>query len=199
MQLDQPFYSNLPKSTHLLFNVMTFSVIIVWNCAVKYCHREGNQNGFLKKQFLVVSSIVSISPRIRLLGTPSRIGNATFFWGCWYPPLLLLSHYAAFFVFTNGSTHALMTGLSFTLHFNNALFIWKLEHPNYRWRWGLFHQTLEWGQVGREWGGEETTAGTKNSSLVILGHADRIPKQFVFIRHLIWKKQHYTYQNSFHM
>lgn len=44
---------------------------------------------------------------------------------------------------------ALMTELSFTLHFNNVLFIWKLEHPDYRWCSRLFHQTIERGHVGR--------------------------------------------------
>lgn len=33
----------------------------------------------LEKQYLVVPTVVSISPRIRLLGTPSRIRNATLF------------------------------------------------------------------------------------------------------------------------
>lgn len=41
-----------------------------------------------------------------------------------------------------------------------------------------------------EWRSEETTVVAKSSSLLILDCVDCILKQFIFIHHLIWKKQH---------
>lgn len=155
MSLVQIFYSIQPKPKLFFFNRMALSIITIDEIVQLNITERAQPRWNLKKQFLYCGpSIVSISPRI----------------GCWAPPLgqemplsLRISWYPLFcfclimqhslFLQMEEPT-ALMAGLSFTLHFNNVLFIWKLEHPNDRWCSGLFHQTREWGWAGRmeKWG-----------------------------------------------